>query len=121
MKNFLIALIAALGLFPVSLVQATPAAESCLNEKIEYRGEPPKEAQIMATVEHGNSHYHMIRVVYSSHRNPKAMFYLRTDDQGGCEKLLSYLVGSYPSEEVYIEKLGPEVYSKLTQQFSVKN
>lgn len=116
MKKIIVASFLLSSLIPLSPVSANPAAESCLNQQIKTEDQRPKEAQILASVEHEGSEYHMLRLVSSGVRVPESRLYLRINSQGHCEVLLSYLEDSFPSEEVYKEKLGPEVYDKLFQQ-----
>lgn len=124
MKKILIASLALIGLFPALPVSANPAAEACLNQHIDKSGgQDSTEAQLMATVKHEGSEYHLIQVNYPGPRNEglEVQFYLRTDSQGGCEKLLSYISDSFPEQSVYHQALGREVYQKFANYFQAQS
>ncbi|WP_041661559.1 hypothetical protein [Acaryochloris marina] len=96
--------------------QASPQAEACLNKTITQTESSVSSAQLVASIEHDGSQYHYIEGASSNPRIPDARIFLRTDHQGGCEEIMSYLVGSAPSEKVFRERLGSEVFLKLQQQ-----
>lgn len=114
MKKFLIALFL-VGAAPVLPANANPAATECFNSLIEHPNSVPVTATLVLTVDHEGSQYHVIESDFKDPIQPLASTYIRTDAQGGCEKLMSYQEGSYPEVEVYEERLGPEVFRKIQQ------
>lgn len=116
-KTFFLMSLLFTSLFPVMPAIANPQAQQCLNKLLTKPEERPDAAELLLTVEHEGSYYHVIRESYNTPRTPDARVYIRTDDQGGCQKLMSYLGASYPPVEVYEEKLGREVFQKIRAGF----
>lgn len=105
------------GLANLSPAKANPAAEQCLNQirLSQEEGSPSDSAKLLASIEHDGSQYHLIREGYNLPGVPNARTYLRTNAQGDCQEVLSYLEGSYPSQKVYEDRLGTAVFNKLRQ------
>lgn len=114
MKNFLLALFLA-GVTPALPANANPVATECFNSLIEHPNSVPVTATLVLTVDHNGSQYHVIEKDFKDPIQPLSYDYIRTDAQGGCEKLLAYQEGSHPEVEVYEERLGPEVFKKIQQ------
>lgn len=96
--------------------QASKEAEACFNKLLERPESRPDSADLLYTVEHEGSQYHVIQKTFDAPRMPKTRVYLRTDSKGGCEKLMSYQEASFPTDDVYRERLGAEVYEKIIQK-----
>lgn len=105
------------GLLPATPANANPQAESCLNKLVTRPEERPDSAELQLTIKHEGSYYHVIKESYNTPRTPDVTVYIKTDDQGGCQKLMSYLGASFPPVEVYEERLGSEVFQKIKQGF----
>lgn len=91
-------------------------AEACFNKLIPRPEARPDSAELLYTVEHDGSQYHVIREIFNAPRMPNSRVYIRTDANGGCTKLMGYQEASFPSEQVYKEKLGAEVFAKIRQK-----
>lgn len=96
--------------------QALGEAETCLNSLANQQGLQFSSAQLVASIEHEGSQYHYIKGSYKEQRVPGVRIFLKTDSQGSCKKIMSYLAGSAPSEQFFKEKLGAEVFYKLRQK-----
>ncbi|QUY46149.1 hypothetical protein [Acaryochloris marina] len=108
------------GLSSALPAKASPAAEACINSLFKRSEDAPESASLLVTVDHAGSQYHAIKQTFVAPRpdmEADGMVYIRTDASGGCEKLLTYQMGSFPDERVYNEKLGPEVNRKITEAF----
>lgn len=116
MKKLLIALFL-IGAVPVLPANANPVVTKCFNSLIEHPNSVPATATLVLTVSHNGSQYHVIEKDFKDRFQPLSHNYIRTDAQGGCEKLMGYQEGSYPEIAVYKEKLGPEVFEKIKQAF----
>lgn len=103
------------GLFSAMPAQASPEAQACLNKLVTRPEQVPDSAELLLTVDHEGSQYHVIQENYDRPRAKFSTVYIKTDKQGGCEKLMSYLKGSFPTVEVYEERLGVEVFQKIRQ------
>ncbi|ABW32337.1 hypothetical protein [Acaryochloris marina] len=98
--------------------KANPVADACFNSLIEHPDDRPDTAVLSLTVEHNGSQYHVIDTTYRRPQpNPASRTYIRTDDRGGCEEILSYQIGSHPEADVYRERLGSQVFDKVRQAF----
>ncbi|MGR3280052.1 hypothetical protein ACSYAD_33925 [Acaryochloris marina NIES-2412] len=116
MKKVLLTLLL-VGATPMLPANANPVVTKCFNSLIEHPNSVPVTATLLLTVDHNGSQYHVIEKDFKKPRSPLVKNYIRTDAQGGCEKLMAYQEGSYPEIAVYKEKLGPEVFEKIKQAF----
>lgn len=119
-KSFLLLPFLFAGLFPAMPAKANPQAQACLNKLVTRPEEVPDSAELLLTVDHEGSQYHVIKESYATPRTPDATVYIQTDSQGGCKLLMSFLGASYPPVEVYEDRLGVEVFQKIKDGFSAQ-
>lgn len=112
----LLTLLILMSIVPAMPAKASPDVSACLNSLIERSESGPESAAILLTVDHDGSQYHEIEVTYNRPQpNPKGTLFIRTDADGGCERLMAFQEGSSPENSVYSEMLGPEVFTKYQQ------
>lgn len=111
----LIAILFLLTMAPLP-AYASEEAEACFNKTIQSTEQRPSSAQLLVSIEHEGSQYHVIRESYDTPRVPDARVFLRTDSKGVCEEIMSYLIGSAPSEQVFRDKLGADVFVKIQRE-----
>lgn len=110
----LLPLILLMAIAPAMPAKASPDVSACFNSLLQNPEYGPKSAEIVATVDHEGSQYHEIVATYERRRaNSTATMFVRTDADGGCERLLAFQEGSSPEYSVYEQRLGPVVAEKL--------
>lgn len=111
------------GLVSTLPAKANPAAEQCLNKVLESQRTEmrPKSAELLVSIEHEGSQYHLLRTISNFDGVPAAEMYLKTDSQGGCKHLMSYLEDSFPTQEEYNKILGAEVNRKIDEAYRVRS
>lgn len=122
MKNIFIASLLFGLTIPALPARANPKpVATCLNKILAPEPGEVDSAQLTASVDHDGQSYHRIKLTYPKFRDLEntAIIYLRTDSKGGCENVLDYLSDSFPEEEEYKKRLGPDVYQKMADKLAL--